>query len=330
MKINPFLIPESERATVLCVFDPEHDICLAHGGCDFMAPKMALEFARHSSSVMEEIYGKGIVCRDAYGLESYQGKVQPLRVIAWGWNPALRKTLLKKGLDESLLPSETEIMEVRKLSHRSTILPFQEFVSSQIGMTFDTMRVTSVTEVEEILKKMPEVVMKAPWSGSGRGVRWVSRSLSDHDKGWIKNVVEKQDCVMVEGRKKVVKDFALEFYISQEVDFVGYSLFNTVNGAYVDNELINDQEFREEFGLYLDLSILDEITCLLLNYMERHYVGKYCGPLGVDMFIYQVEDSFRLQPLVELNFRHTMGLVAHEVLRNHPEKWHERWKPELF
>jgi hypothetical protein len=46
------------------------------------------------------------------------------------------------------------------------------------------------------------------------------------------------------------------------------------------------------------------------EWLETEIAPQYEGPLGIDMFIYRAADSYALNPMVEVNFRHTMGHVA--------------------
>ena len=41
---------------MLCIFNPEHDLCLANGNRHFMPPSSALQFAREGVSIMQVVY----------------------------------------------------------------------------------------------------------------------------------------------------------------------------------------------------------------------------------------------------------------------------------
>ena len=58
-------------------------------------------------------------------------------------------------------------------------------------------------------------------------------------------------------------------------------------------------------------------TGALILFLEREFSGRYSGFVGVDMFIYREagQSSFRLAPVVEINVRMTMGLLANRVYK---------------
>ena len=100
-----------------------------------------------------------------------------------------------------------------------------------------------------------------------------------------------------------------------DVQFVGYSFFKTQSGVYRYNMLWNDDRIQQEVVSHLaDVSLWNALQERLNRWLQQQVLGKYQGPLGVDFFI----DADGKVYLGEVNFRHTMGLVAHEYLRQHP------------
>ena len=49
-------------------------------------------------------------------------------------------------------------------------------------------------------------------------------------------------------------------------------------------------------------------------FLAGRFSGRYCGYVGVDMFVYESDGGFRLAPCVEMNVRMTMGLLARRVI----------------
>ena len=198
--------------------------------------------------------------------------------------------------------------------------------------------------VQDALARYGRIVLKAPWSGSGRGLRWVDRTLSDLDKSWTEKTLASQGSVMVEPRMEVVQDFALEYYIGGQGreahsstqalqnsstqafkqsssqtfispcagthHFVGYSLFATQNGVYRENHLFSDDEILQRLSEYVSVQTILSAKAAAERWLESEIVPRYEGPLGIDMFIYKSADGYALNPMVEINFRHTMGHVA--------------------
>lgn len=287
----------------LLIFNPEHDLCLANGDANYMPPASALRFASQGAALMRMLYGE-----DGIGLADYCG--QPVEVVPWGWDKRLKNSLLKHGIDTASLPSDAWLDQLRQLQHRSTLLPLQPHAVAA----------KTTEEVESFLHLHNEVVLKAPWSGSGRGIRWASRQLSQHDMAWIGKTIENQGCVMVEHRYKVLRDFALEYRVeSSEVRLVGLSLFTTQSGVYRHNVLLPDTEIRDL--VHLTGHLEDTFT----QWLATNIAPRYQGPLGLDCFL--TEDGEIV--VSELNLRHTMGLVAHRYLQLHQEARGTLWSPPL-
>lgn len=278
---------------MLCVFNPEHDLCLAKGRWNYVPPRSAVDFARRDASIMQVLYPDA-VCMSVYDPKLKDvlscGQTLASAVIAWGWNAVVKHELLKRGAPEDLLPSDDEIATIRELQHRTTVLPLQP----------DCHAVYSVGEMEALLREREHWVMKAPWSGAGRGLRWVHGGLTTIDHDWLLKTVETQRCVIAEPRRDVVADVALEYL----PNFMGYSYFRTGSGVYKENIAWNDERIESTFNLM-------PIRTTVERWLEKNVWPRYRGPLGVDLMVC-ADGSVHVS---EINFRHTMGMVAHEELR---------------
>jgi hypothetical protein len=279
----------------LCVFNPEHDLCLAKGRWNYVPPRSAVDFARRDASLMQVLYPDAFCCsvyEVAERLSTF--KFQISTVIAWGWDAVVKHELLKRGIAELLLPTDEEIDTIRELQHRSTVLPLQE----------DCRAVNSIEEMEALLHEREHWVMKAPWSGAGRGLRWVHGQLTAIDRDWLMKTVASQRCVIAEPRRDVAADVALEY---MDGVFFGYSYFRTGSGVYKENIMFGDDEIVERFR---DTS-LQQTKARVEQWLGENVWPRYRGPLGVDLMV--CEDGS--VHVAEMNFRHTMGMVAHEQLR---------------
>ena len=295
---------------MICIFNPEHDLCLANGSKHYMPPASALAFAASSYGLMHCLYPLADCVPTANAGDVYRSTGDG-QLVPWGWNAVLKQSLLRQGLPEHLMPSDGILDRWRQMQHRTTLLPLQP----------DSRAVTSVAEVESFLSQHPDMVLKAPWSGSGRGLRWVSHALSDHDKGWLVKVVKEQRCAIAEPRWSVQYDYALEYMVDGNgLSFVGFSLFESANGVYRCNRLLSDEAIRQLVGFPSTLRLT--LESWLLNTIVPHYHG----PLGVDC-ICDVDGHHHIS---EINLRHTMGLVAHEYLRWHPDAEDSRFFPMDF
>jgi hypothetical protein len=246
-------------------------------------------------------------CCSVYDLEEKLSTFHfPLStVIPWGWNAVVKHELLKRGVPEELLPSDEEINTIRELQHRSTVLPLQE----------DCREVRSTEEMESLLRTREHWVMKAPWSGAGRGLRWVHGNLTAIDRDWLLKTVASQRCVIAEPRREVVADVALEYIcpftpshslsLPLTPQFIGYSYFKTGSGVYKENILWPDEKIETTFSL---LPIRERVE----HWLKENVWSRYRGPLGVDLMVCN-DGSIHVS---EINFRHTMGMVAHERIKN--------------
>lgn len=252
---------------------------------------------------MRTIYGEDaeVIVADDYGRWRESQKTDGVTIgdedvhidsiVPWGWDSRLKQTLLKQGCPERLLPTDEWLEGVRQLQHRRTVLELQPHAVC----------VDSEDAAKEVIDKMGRVVLKAPWSGSGRGIRLVDSQLSDHDRHWVRRVVAMQGGIIVERRLLVKDDFAIEYYVDDDgVRFVSLSLFKTQSGVYRGNVLLSDEAIRQHLHLPHDIEVR------YAEWLYEKILGKYNGYVGIDM-IRTVDNEFYV---CEMNLRHTMGIVA--------------------
>lgn len=270
----------------LCVFNPEHDLCLAKGRWNYVPPRSAVDFARRDASLMSVLYPDA-VCTSVYNFQFSILNSELDEITAWGWDAVVKHELLKRGVPAALLPSDDEINTIRELQHRTTVLPLQE----------DCHEVHSIEDMESLLKKSEHWVMKAPWSGAGRGLRWVHGTLSAIDRDWLVKTVAAQRCVIAELRREVVADVALEY---MDGAFFGYSYFKTGSGVYKENVPWKDGQIEAAFPVR-------EARSRIEPWLAANVWPRYQGPLGVDLMVCADGTIY----VSEINFRHTMGMIAH-------------------
>ena len=294
------------------IFNPEHDLCMANGDANFVPPFSALEFGR-----------------DCAGLTSYIQKAGDGEIVPWGWDAVLKQRLVKQGVPVSSLPSDDVLDEIRRLSRRGIAAAAGAFVNANVS---DSMlrpdnfvrEVFRVDEAVSAVEEFADAVFKAPLSGSGKGLRWARHGeLSASEFGWCKNIIARQGSLMVEKRLEVVQDFAMLFHVGpsedggNSVNFEGYSLFFNDNGIYKGNVLSDDEHILTTLSGYVPEVLIINVKAALTLFLEREFSGRYSGFVGVDMFIYREagQSSFRLAPVVEINVRMTMGLLANRVYK---------------
>ena len=314
----------------LHIFNPEHDIALASNLANFTAPHAGRQlradlgflpsiWAKEDDFILVDHVEYAEKACKRFRYRKCQRLVETLpdsdieRISVWGWDKALKATLRRKGVAEWLLPTDEQLEHIRQLSHRRTsalLLPLLQ-TKGTVGESFEC---TKPEEVETLLQKYGQIVLKAPWSSSGRGLRFCDAArLVDSEKlimnNWFRNLVERQGSVMVEPYYAKVKDFGMEFSADGQgnIHYEGLSLFHTVNGAYMGNILATERAKQEMLSRYIPD---DFIACIREKIISCLDLGDYAGPFGIDMMIVKSADGFLLHPCVEINLRRTMGHVA--------------------
>jgi len=289
----------------LNIFNPEHDLCLANGSPNFVPPDSALEFGRNCKGLTRWIE------------EADQGQIVP-----WGWNPYLKRQLQKQGVPDPLLPSDRQLADIRALSHRRTAIKAREYLDTALRQYKShltapaSVEMTSVGDISAALETLGSVVLKAPWSGSGKGLRWVrSGEFFPSDEGWCRRTIARQGSVIADKRFEVIRDFAMLFSVcGEKVNFEGLSLFHNENGMYRGNLLSSDAYITYVLSRYVPEELLEGIKVSMISFIREHFAGKYSGYLGVDMFISSGDGGrYLINPCVEINVRMTMGLLARKV-----------------
>lgn len=236
-------------------------------------------------------------------------------IIPWGWNPALVYSLASEGVDTMILPDKDRLNRIRYLSGRQRCVEVLSYFSSVKGTCGRAYCCYNINDIKTHLLTDGNIILKAPWSGSGRGLWRVSLSTwSTNIEGWIARILRTQGCIMAEPIYNKVCDFAMEFYSSADgnVSFVGYSLFDTdAFGNYKHNILMSDSLIESHLLSYgISVELLHEVRNCLTSVLGGMIAGCYSGYLGVDMMICIQDGSVLLHPCVEINMRMNMGVVS--------------------
>ena len=280
------------------IYNPEHDLCIANGDENFVPPRSAVEFAKENTDLSRYLE---------------RPNKQRRQIIPWGWNQVLKKRLINEGVDPATLPSEEELQFIRTHSRREFALEVHSRLSGGnpqiIGPDYRIVA-TSVGEIEAFIWANGSAVLKSPLSGSGKGIRFVRERLSESDEGWCRKTLGKQGSVIVERRFEIIKECAMLFECHHEgIDFIGYSLFESRNGAYSRNILASNEEIEDIIAGYVSRGTLTAVREELTSILADTLVGHYEGFLGVDQIICQAEFPVFI-PVSEINLRMTMGLIA--------------------
>ncbi len=313
----------------LYIFNPENDLALADGGANYCPTPAAAQIAYDLASLPLWFADKQdcVVLPDEGHCE-YRKWVSSLFAVAspysnemqssvtscvpWGWSAQIKRRLRVMGFD-SILPNETSIAAIRGLSNRKISI---QILSALKEMGVDTpplpLYCTSPDDVASFVNSRCRCVVKAPWSGSGKGVAWGIGRVETPLEHFYKGVIKRQGGVMCEEFYNGKVEFAMEFFVDgNAVSFAGYSLFKTCKGSYSGNILASDDDIELFLSKYIPLDELLKVKKVLPGVMASLLCGcGYVGYFGVDMMIYESDGVMRLNPCIELNLRMNMGMLA--------------------
>ena len=281
----------------LHIFNPEHDIALANGQRRITPPHAARQlhadlgfipafWADQGDTVLVDdcqhatrAYAKvRMMAKRLFGLETHDVTFReltslrdaiPQSIDPWGWDYTL-KAILRQHLPKGVqLPSDNELNLIRNMSHRSTALYLLQAL--RMENTIGEMRLAETQD--ELLGYVADfqgkAVLKAPWSSSGRGVRFVDGDIDPHMLDWTANVIAKQGGIMVEPMYNRIIDFGMEFTSLGDgtARYAGLSIFTTSHGAYSGNI---SQE-RDARPLYRPVAARRRPhSCLLVRLLLHH------------------------------------------------------------
>lgn len=315
----------------LYLFNPDHDLALANQDPNYMSPVLVRQLA-DDLAILPVWYGGAddfvlapsrwnatwlaSVREDFPGLPSLitepEVAYKDLIPSPWGWNPAIRKRLHLLGAKESVLPTQDELAHFRICSSRQLAVRLLPQLQLNEWFCGESFYLSTTDEVETFLRRFPVCVLKAPLSGSGRGLNWCRHGATPPIVNWCKNVIKKQGGVAAEPSYDKVLDFAMQFYTHKgKVSFQGYSLFYTsVSGAYDGNLLAGNNEIEQRLANYIPLKCLNLLQKKLKQVLSDSLDEHYTGYLGVDMMICRFPEDYRLHPCVEINLRMNMGMTS--------------------
>jgi hypothetical protein len=263
------------------------------------------------------------------------------KIVPWGWNAVLKRKLMEEGWPEEMLPSDEQLEFIRENSRRELAvellerlqgagvecLPAPATPATILPHTYRTIAHT-LEEIESFLHQHRRVVLKAPLSGSGKGIRFVTGELMETDRGWCRNTLQKQGAVIVEQRMEILQEFAMLFECTPaaerpygNVTFRGYSMFYASNGAYKGNILASNEHIENTLTRWIPKGMLHKVQEEIARWLQEKLQGKYTGFIGVDQFICPHNGAMLYNPAMEINLRMTMGLIARNIYDYHKEEY---------
>jgi hypothetical protein len=255
-------------------------------------------------------------------------KFKNLDLQPWGWSPASHHLLknLKQNCSNAFRISPNykwNNSHKNIVSRKFSTKLLSEIINKNPTAPYIPERLhpkatSSISEIQDYINQWNQVVLKAPWSSSGRGVQMLRYAeLNKSNIQWISGIIKQQGFIMIEPLLEKLEDFSLQFHISQtEIQFLGVGKFETnTNGQYVSNKLNPETQFIE------DVIHVDQLTQHIINILKQEKIQeKYEGYAGFDLMTIQYENHTLIHPCVEVNWRYNMGLVALQLQKLiHPQ-----------
>jgi hypothetical protein len=247
------------------------------------------------------------------------------RLMPWGWSPVTHK-LFEPLKNSCSLPFQHS--PVFKWRPASRDLYSKKFGRQILGAVLPQLPpekvlptsmipqvVTTQREMETQISRWGKLMVKAPWSSSGRGLQPITKTPVV-PKVWEKlmGIVNEQGYAIAEPLLDKIMDMALQFELKQgKVTFLGKSIFLTdKKGQYVGNFLksMPPDISPEAFQFARELPRL--LIGPLVKTIEASTLAKnYEGFFGVDTLLFRDSaGNLKVTPCLEINLRQNMGLLS--------------------
>lgn len=160
-------------------FNPEHDLALANGDRHFIAPRNIREMAHDLADLMKVILP---VADTDSSIISGSPSTRPF---PWGWDPAVVEQFKKMGITAQELPTDEALAA---LSHRSERITAHQILSSFHKTHPDNIFIGesliahTFEDISNYAERHGHILLKAPLSGSGKGLRHVNINNDDNKK----------------------------------------------------------------------------------------------------------------------------------------------------
>mgnify|MGYP003293542015 FL=1 len=288
-------------------------MAMAYGSKPFTPPRIALRMWETMGEIANLWSEEGDVALTKALVENKVDLSGVTYVEPWGWDEHLRKRLLKLGINEDCMPDAATVERIRQLSNRRT---YVDLLSTLRCECCETVGEARYLQDSSSLNSSTNIILKAPWSSSGRGVR----AMNEKTMPWAEKTIREQGGIMVEPLYNKVCDFAMEFVWNpigvRQIEYLGLSLFrNTNDGRAYEGNILASEEYKQQLlSRYVDIELVAKVRCVIAAWMAKQLKGlDVTMPFGVDMMIVDEGGKLKLHPCVEVNLRRTMGYVALKV-----------------
>ena len=253
----------------------------------------------------------------------------PVEAAPWGLSPHSIRFFEKISLSDGHLIIPPWKEQYARLTGRQTALACLSKIRSLLPEYFESLTLPCFCSTPDEIRRFmatypPPYLLKTPYSCSGRGLyRMQTNDFDLQTSRWLEGAFKKQGVVSIEPALDKVCDFAMEFYANGcgQIRFEGLSVFETSSKDTYTGNLLGSQSFLEQqMSAFVPMTQLWEIQEAVATIWTEVAGSDYRGYLGVDMLVYRINNAFAVHPIIEINLRYTMGLVALQLSRRlvHP------------
>jgi hypothetical protein len=306
------------------VFNPEHDLALANGDAHYLAPHNIREMANDLAPLMDYIEWD----------------------TPWGWDAAIVSRLHKSGIPIQDLLTDAMLAALRTRSERITAHHLlQQMLPLSEHLTGESYVCRSLDDIKAYATQHSHLLLKAPLSGSGKGLRHLN--LNDNDnkndnyptsrrstsaltstfkkiESWADALIRRHGYLTAEPYYDKVQDFAMEFCATdRRCHFIGYSLFTTdTHGRYDSNLLLSDADIEARLSAYIPRSVLHDVC----HYVETHAdliipaewdTSRFPITFGIDMMVVKNGRQFTIDNS-QLTIKDSEFRIQNSEFKLHP------------
>lgn len=268
------------------IFNCSHEMALAANTNEYTPPKLV--------KMMEE---------DLKNLSSIINNHDEIpNLYVWGWNKSIKQQLIKNGFDKLKIPSDEKIEQIRQFASREYASKYRTLLSLKEQQNYFTSNeMEYITDLKQIKQIKQTYITKKPWSSSGRGIKIINNNNYPNLPFLIDKFYNK------------VLDFAMEFLVEDnDIKYLGLSVFKaSTDGKYEYNYVKAQEELKSMINNYgIEDNIIDYILKKHLELLKAELINKYKGIVGIDMMIVKENNTYKIHPCIELNFRMNMGVLS--------------------
>lgn len=307
-------------------FNPDNDLALAANVSNFTPPSAAIKL-RHAGEILplfiasdgDAVFCSGINAKWLENLQSifnlkanvWNHDCSGLIPQPWGWSKAARNFFVKQGFAQHTLPTDSLLEQWRELSHRRTASEVSRYLAGNdiLNIWEPAIEISSVEQLHHYINSNTTIVIKQPWSSSGRGISFLNPENFSKDTllRQLAATIQRYGSVMIEKFMPGHKDFALLFECKDKsASFIGSSIPLSSKGAnYIGNIVAKESFLKNAISSFLPQGICETLISALTHALTDIYAKNYDGPLGVDICTYG-----NAIHICEINLRYTMGFIA--------------------